>query len=96
MDDDQERAFEFVVSLRDFYGDYHAKKEREAYATGILYLGVTAAFLVRPPAQHQGLLLLGLVGATVLALALVGFQLYHRDGSPLGWWPRAPPLGRGG
>jgi hypothetical protein len=29
VDDHQQRAFDFIVTLRDFYGDYRAKQERE-------------------------------------------------------------------
>ncbi len=76
MTEEQERAFDFVVSLRDFYGSYHASKEHEAYAIAALYLGATAAFLTqKPPAP---LLVAGIIGATLLTVVLVAFQLYNR------------------
>jgi hypothetical protein len=78
MDEHQKRAFDFVVSLRDFYGDYHAKKEREAYVVAILYLGATAAFLTQKWPGREKLLFAGVIGATVLAVVLVAFQLYSR------------------
>ncbi len=78
MDEQQGRAFDFVVSLRDFYGDYHAKKEREAYVTAVLYLGATVAFITQPESRQWTLLRTGIIGVTFLALVLVAFQLYHR------------------
>ena len=78
MDEHQKRAFDFVVSLCDFYGDYHAKKEREAYVVAILYLGATAAFLTHKWSGGERLLFGGIIGATVLAVVLVAFQLYSR------------------
>jgi hypothetical protein len=78
MTEDQRRAFDFVVSLRDFYGDYHAKKEREAYIVAVLYLGATAAFVAHDGPGRGKLLLAGIIGATLLAVALVTFQLHSR------------------
>ncbi len=79
MTEEQKRAFDFVVSLRDFYGDYHAKKEREAYIVAVLYLGATAAFLGKKwPEQVKPLLLVGIAVATFVTVVLVAFQLYNR------------------
>jgi uncharacterized BrkB/YihY/UPF0761 family membrane protein len=78
MTEDQERAFHFVVSLRDFYGDYHAKKEREAYAVAVLYLAATAAFLAQNSPDREKLLLGGVIAATLVTVVLVIFQLYNR------------------
>ncbi len=77
MDPEQERAFDFVVSLRDVYIRYHADKEREAYATAALYLAATAAGLARTDPLTP-IIRAGLGGATVLAVVLVAFQLYYR------------------
>ena len=73
---DQRRAFEFVGSLVKFYGDYRTQKEREAYVVGALYLGATGAVIANPP-LHRPLVLVGLLGATVLVMLLVGWQLYN-------------------
>ena len=43
MDDDQERAFDYVQSLNKAYEDYGHRKERETYVTAALYLAVTGA-----------------------------------------------------
>ena len=62
------------------FASYHANKEREAYVTATLFLSASVAYLARAGSlsQHQGLLLLGLTGATVLGVLLVAFQLYYR------------------
>jgi hypothetical protein len=70
-------VFDLVVSLRDHFATYHANKEREAYVTGALYLGSTVAILSHSD-MHRRLLFWGFLAATVLALSLVGFQLYNR------------------
>jgi len=59
---------------------YHANKEREAYVTAALYLGATVAVLLAKEVDptHRRLLWWGIVGASFLALFLVGFQLRHR------------------
>jgi hypothetical protein len=65
------------VSLRDFYGNYGSKKEREAYAAAVLYLGATVAALVHIPSTH-GIFLVGLALATALAVSFVSWQLRNR------------------
>jgi len=78
MDDDQKRAFDFVVSLRDFYGDYQHKKEREAYVTTAAYLAATgAAFWKWSDGQH-GILPVAVLAVTILVAVLVWWQLGNR------------------
>jgi hypothetical protein len=76
MSEDQERAFSFVGSLLEFYGDYRTKKEREAYVIGVLFLGATGAVLLHWQDDLRGpLVLFGLAGATLLVALLVGWQI---------------------
>src|SRR5262249_52791800 len=46
--DEQKRAFDFVVGLRDFYGQYHDRKEQIAYTVVILHLGAAAILMSHP------------------------------------------------
>jgi hypothetical protein len=75
VNSEQQRAFDFVSSLRDYFGRYHADKEREAYFIALAYLGATAAFLTRDPAP---IFLVGISLATLVAGVLVIFQLCNR------------------
>jgi hypothetical protein len=96
--DEHKQALAFVLSTRDYYDRYHADKEREAYFIAIAYLGATAALLAANPSP---LVLVGIIGATVLAVVLVAFQLYNRwVASRMGaacaavaadWLAQAPP-----
>jgi hypothetical protein len=73
---DEERAFDFVVGLRDAYLGYHAAKEREAYFAAALYLGASIAFITHP--EKPTLLLVGMIAATITTVLFVAFQLYSR------------------
>jgi len=76
LEGDEKRALDFVASLRDFYGDYRTKKEREAYATTVLYLGATFVVLSHPELSVHGCLIpSGTFVATLVVIALVRWQI---------------------
>jgi hypothetical protein len=79
MNDEQKRAFDFVLKLFTSYDDYNQQKEREAYVTAALYLGATVAVLTRDDlGRSRTLLLAGLGAATVVTASLVAWQLFNR------------------
>jgi hypothetical protein len=76
MDEEQQRAFDFVRFLLASYEDFKQKKEREAYVIAILFVGATASALINNGWDlPMGLLLLALIIGTLLTTVLVFWQL---------------------
>jgi hypothetical protein len=44
----QQRARDLVLRHRDYYGDYHHRKEQAAYVVTVLYLGAAATVFFSP------------------------------------------------
>ena len=74
--EDRKRALDLAASLRDFYGEYRTRKEREAYGTTVAYLGATVALLAHNGRSDYGCLVLsGISVATAAVVLLVWWQI---------------------
>jgi cytosine/uracil/thiamine/allantoin permease len=76
----RKRALELIDSLRVFYGEYRAHKERQAYVVTVLFIGASAALLAnletwKHPETVRRFLSLSVAVAAVFVALLVRWQI---------------------
>lgn len=83
MTEQQTRAWQLILNLRDFYGTYNHQKENIAWLATALYLvGATAVvsgtFWTKWPGPHRAALATGVLVAAMLAIIFTWWQFEQR------------------